>query len=220
MKPDESLRKDAVSDLQGDAPRAGDRASPQEAHRALRQHAVLFEALGMRTTRELENAFLLEDDDLSFSLEYGLRWKLLSRIYNLRASMEVASPDPHAGAPYRLTLKTRGLVGTSRDLAAAGPAAKEGQRVADRVTASGVVDELAGKVDLESLSIAWVPEAGAWRVALEPYPGSYIHVLLPPIRYTVRLKEPEVVAMRAFLADLPGVLKQDEPQSGVSPEPT
>ena len=220
MKPDESLRKDAVSDdFQGEAPRAGDRASRQ-AHRALRQHAVLFEALGMRATRELENSILLEDDDLSFSLEYGLRWRLLSRIYNLRASMEVASPGPHAEAPYRLSLKTRGLVGASRNLAAAGPAAKEGQRVADRVTASGLVDELAGKVDLESLSIAWVPEAGAWRVALEPYPGSYIHVLLPPIRYTVRLKEPEVVAIRAFLLDLSGVLRRDEPQSSVSPEPT
>jgi hypothetical protein len=76
------------------------------------------------------------------------------------------------------------------------------------VTASGLVDELAGKVDLESLSIAWVPEAGAWRVALEPYPGSYIHVLLPPIRYTVRLKEPEAVAIRTFLADLSGVLRR------------
>ncbi len=219
MKPDESLRKDAVSDSQGQAPRAGDRTSRQ-AHRALRQHAALFEALGMRTTRELENSILLEDDDLSFVLEYGLRWRLLSRIYNLRASMEVASPGPHAEASYHLTLKTRGLVGASRDLAVAGPADKEGQRAADRVTASGLVDELAGKVDLENLSIAWVPEAGAWRVALEPYAGSYIHVLLPPIRYTVRLKKPEVVAMRAFLADLPGVLRRDEPQSSVSPEPS
>ncbi len=52
----------------------------------------------------------------------------------------------------------RGLIwSASRDLAAAGPAAKEGQRVADRVTASGLVDDLAGKVDLESLSIVWVP---------------------------------------------------------------
>lgn len=216
MKPDESLRKDAVSDFQGEAPRAGDRASRQ-AHRALRQHAVLFEALSMRATRELENSILLEDNDLSFVLEYRLRWRLLSRIYNLRASMEVASPGPHAGAPYRLTLKTRGLVGASRDLAAAGPADKEGQRVADRVTASGLVDELAGKVDLKSLSIAWVPEAGAWRVALEPYPGDYIHVLLPPIRYTVRLKELEVVAIRAFLADLPSVLLQDKPRNSASP---
>jgi hypothetical protein len=208
MKPNKPAFPGAASGSSEDSSPAGGRASRQ-AHRALRQHAVLFEALGMRTTRELENAFLLEDDDLTFSLEYGLRWKLLSRIYNLRASMEVASPGEHAGAPYRLTLKTRGLVGASRDLAtAAGPADKEGQRVADRVTASGLVDELAGKVDLESLSIAWVPEAGAWRVALEPYPGSYIHVLLPPIRYTVRLKEPEVVAIRTFLVDLSGVLRR------------
>ena len=120
--------------------------------------------------------------------------------------------------PYRLTLKASGLVNASYGLTAAGPGAEEGQRVADRVTASGVLEKLAGKVDLEKLSIAWSPEAGAWQVSLQPYPGDYIHVLLPPIRYTVRLKEPEAVAIRAFLADLPGVLKQNEPRSRASPE--
>ena len=118
MKPNKPAFPGAISGSSEDPPPAGDRVSRQ-AHRVLRQHAVLFEALGMRTTRELENSILLEDDDLSFVLEYGLRWRLLSRIYNLRASLEVASPGPRAVAPYRLTLQTRGLVGASRDLAAA-----------------------------------------------------------------------------------------------------
>ena len=52
MKPDESLRKDAVSDFQGEAPYAGDSDSRQ-ANRALRQNAVLFEAIGMWSNREL-----------------------------------------------------------------------------------------------------------------------------------------------------------------------
>ncbi len=189
------------------SPPAGDRVARQ-AQAALRQHAQMFEALGMKATRELENRVFLEDDELSMILEYGLRRRLLSRIYNLRASTEVASPTSSTGSPYRPTLKTSGLVNASFGLTATGPAGGEGRAVADRVASSGVLDELAGKVDLENLSIAWVPEAKAWRVVLEPYPGSYIHVLLPPIRYTVRLKEPEVSAIRAFLVALSDILKQ------------
>ena len=217
MKPDALDRAGAVPGSPEERSPGGDRISRQ-AHRALRQHAALFEALGMKAARELEGSILLEDDDLSFVLEYGLRRRLLSRIYSLRASMGVASPTRGAPEPYRLTLKTGGLVNASYGMAAAGPGVGEGRRVADRVMASGILDELARKVDLEKLSIAWSPEARAWRVVLEPYPGDYIHVLLPPIRYTVQLKEPEAIAIRAFLADLPGVLKQDEPRSDVSPQ--
>ena len=217
MEPGNITRSGAVSGPPEKHSPSGDRVSRQ-AHRALRQHAALFEALGMRAARELEDSILLEDDELSFSLEYGLRRRLLSRIYSLRASMGVASPVRGVPEPYRLTLKTGGLVNASFGLTSAGPAAEEGRRVAERVASSGVLDELAGKVDLEKLSIAWSPEAAAWQVSLQPYPGDYIHVLLPPIRYTVRLKEPEAKAIRAFLADLPGVLKQDEPRSGASPE--
>lgn len=214
MKPDSPARSGAVPDSPEGS--SGDRVSRQ-AHRALRQHAALFEALGMRIARELENSILLEDDDLTFFLEYGLRRRLLSRIYNLRARAEVTSPARGAPEPYRLTLKASGLTSASYRLTAAGPGTVEGRRVADRVTASGVLGELAGRVDLEKLSIAWSPEAGAWQVSVRPYPGSYMHVLLPPIRYTVRLKEPEAEAIRAFLADLPGVLRQEEPRSRASP---
>lgn len=169
----------------------------------------MFRALGMEVARELESGLLLEDDDLSFVLEQILQRRLLSRIYNLRVRMEVASPASRAGSPYRLTLKTGGLVSASHGLTATGPAALEGRVVAERVTSSGVLDELAQRVDLENLSIAWSPETGAWHVALDPYPGSYIHVLLPPIKYTVRLKEPEVRSIRVFLLDLSQVLRQD-----------
>ena len=165
----------------------------------------------MRTTRELNNSILLEDDDLSFALEYGLRQRILSRIYNLRAKAEVAASAPDPAFPYRLTLKTGGLTSASHGLTAAGPGAEEGRRVADRVMASGVLEDLAGKVDLEKLSIDWSPEDGVWRVAVEPYPGSYIHVVLPPIRYTVRMKQPEVEAIRAFLIELSKVLQRGEP---------
>lgn len=210
MKPEGSTRADAVPGSSNDSSPAGDRASRQ-AHRALRQHAALFETLGMRTTRELTNSILLEDESLSFVLEYGLHRRLLSRIYNLHAKAEVGCLPPGSASSYRLTLKTGGLVNASYGLAAAGPGAGEGRRIADRVMASGVLDELARKVDLEKLSIAWSPEAGAWQVSVQPYPGSYIYVLLPPIRYTVRLKEPEVGAIRAFLIELSKVLKQGEP---------
>lgn len=191
------------------SPANGDHISRQ-AREALRQHAEMFEALGMRSIRELENSLLLEDEDLSVLLEYGMQRRLLSRIYTLRLNMEVASDTPSAASPYRLTLKTSGLARASHTLIATGPAAKEARMAADLVMTSGVLDELAKKVDLEKLSISWSPETETWRVVLEPYPGGHIHVLLPTIRYTVRLKEPEVIAIRAFLISLSGVLKRSD----------
>lgn len=208
MKRDEAVPPGAAS-TKGFSP-AGDRAS-RRAHAALRQHAALFEALGMKTAHESDSSILLEDRDLSFLLEYRLRRRILSRIYGLQANVEVPTPTPGRASPYRLVLKTGGLVSASYGLAATGPGADEGRTVADRVVASGVLDELARNVDLERLSIAWSPEDRAWQVSVEPYPGDYIHVLLPPIRYTVRLKEPEAAAIRRFLIDVSRVLKQSKP---------
>lgn len=205
MMPCEAEHASTVSHPQGDPPGAGNRAS-RLAYRALRQHAEVFESSGMRNLRESEDSVLLEGDGLSLVLEHRLQRRPLSRIYNLRVSTEVRLPVPCSDSSYRLTLKTGGFVNAVYGLSAAGPKACAGQRVARRVTESGLLDEVAKKVDLEDLSISWTPEECAWRVALDPYPGSHIQMLLPPVRYTVGLKEPEAVAIRDFLGELSDVL--------------
>lgn len=180
----------------------------REAHQALLQHAAMFETLGMSPAHESENSILLKDNDLSFSLEYAVQRRLLSRIYTLRLAMEITPASCGGAARYRLSLKAGGLARASHTLGATGPAADEGRILADTILASGSLDELAGVVDLEKLFIIWDPGVASWRVVLEPYPGSHIHVLLPAIRYTVRLQEAEVEAMRDFLTSLSGILRR------------
>jgi hypothetical protein len=97
-------------------------------------------------------------------------------------------------------------MGTSRNLIATGPGAKEGRETASRLLASGVVDALANSVDLENLSVEWSSEAGAWTITLEPYPGSHVRKIFPPMTYTVWLQEPEARAIRAFLVRVSDVL--------------
>ena len=208
---DESFPAGTVSDSEpSTSPVVFQNRSSRQAHRKMLQHAAMFEELGMKTTGERETKVLLEDDDVALLLEYGLRRRLLSHIYNLRVNLEVASPTSSVERPYRLTLKTGGLVSTSYALAATGPAAREGQKMADRAMSAGILDDLVESVDLENLVIDWLPEAGIWLVGLEPYPGSYVHAMLPPIRYLVRLKEPEVIAVRIFLVNLSDVLRRGE----------
>jgi hypothetical protein len=46
----------------------------------------------------------------------------------------------------------------------------------------------------------------AWEAALEPYSGSQIRTMFPPMVYTVRLLEPEVIAVHRFLLRVSDVL--------------
>lgn len=176
-------------------------------YRALRHHATKFEALGMEVANDSGQAILLTDGSLTFNLDYRLQRKILARIYHLRTKMRVTSPASSKALQYRLDLQILGLMGTSRNLIATGPGAKEGQETASLLLGSGVVDALAESVDLENLSVEWTPEAGAWEIILEPYPGSHLRTIFPPMTYTVWLQEPEARAIHAFLVRVSDILR-------------
>jgi hypothetical protein len=185
----------------------GNRMSGQ-VYQALRHHAKMFEALGIKVMNDSGEAILLADGSLTFSLEYRLQRKILARIYHLRTKMKVTSPTSSPALRYRLDLQILGLMGRSRNLRATGPGAKEGQKAASRLLSSGIVCALAESVDLENLSIEWASEAGAWEITLEPYPGSHLRTIFPPMTYTVWLQEPEARAIRTFLVRVSDILRE------------
>lgn len=206
MTSNEPVYTDTTRDPRQEPPSAGSRSS-RLACQALRQNADLFEAAGMRRAEDSETSILLKDHDLSLLLEHRLQRRLFSRIYNLRANLEVGSSGSYSNSSYRLTLKASGLVNASYSLTPTGSGTQEGHRVAQRVMEAGLLAGLTSKVDLENLCISWTPEARVWWVTLDPYPGSHIQMLIPPIRYTVKLQEQEVKAIQAFLMDLSNVLR-------------
>lgn len=192
-------RQDTHHNAPSHAPSLPERRLSGRAYQALRQHAGMYRALGMRVAGEDTAEIILADNRLTLRLGYRVHRKLLARIYHLQARMAIvaSTTDPTPG--YRLDLR-------ARELAVAGPGADKGRDAADRLGISELVRELEERVDLESFSLAWSPDSGSYLVTLEPYPGSHISMLLPPMAYTVKLKEPEVEAIYCFLYTLAGLL--------------
>ena len=180
----------------------------QRAYRALQQHAEIFRVSGLHVADQHNGEITLEDGLQKLRLGYRVRRKLLSRIYHLQVKTEVAfSSLRKERRPYRLNLRVRGIVNVSRDFDVVGPGTEEGAKVGGQLITSGIVEELAEGVDLESLQISWSPETSVWEVTIEPYPGSYVYTVFPPMTYSVRLKDSEATAIRTFMALLPEMLE-------------
>lgn len=180
----------------------------QRARHGLRQQAKMFENLGIKLVHEEPDMVVLVKDHLSFRLEYEVDRKILARIYHLHVNTEIPSYNQQHKSHYRLDLKTRGVVNVSHEMAATGSGAREGQRIADVLSASGLVEGLVEKLDVEVLSIMWTPEKNAWEVSLGTYPGSHAQMFFPPLAYTIRLKEAEVQIVYEFLDALSKVLRE------------
>ena len=173
---------------------------------ALERHAGMFEASGMSVVRDGGAEIVLTDGSVTFALAYRLQSKLLAQIHHLRVRMDVAATSRRSTPAYRIDLQATGFVRVHRNLVASGPGNAEGGRIAGRLLDSGAVDKLAERVDLEDLSVAWLPEASAWRVIVEPYPGSHVRTVFPAMSHTVRFKEDEVFAIGSFIAGVHEVL--------------
>lgn len=180
----------------------------QRAYRALHDHAEMFTALGMSAVDRHGDGLTLADDRLLIDLGYRLRRKLLSRIYHLQIKMDITSFIRRQMSPYQLNLKVHGVARISRYLDATGAGAEEGAKIGGRLLAAGVVEELAKGVDLENLSISWQPEMSNWEVTVEPYPGSYVYTVFPPMTYSVKLKDSEAKAIRNFLVVLSDMMER------------
>jgi hypothetical protein len=182
----------------------------RRAYLALQQHAQMFEGLGMRVQDEVDGEILLSvDPDRCFTLHLGYRIsrKLLAKIHHLRMTARFAPTAANPAPRYRLDLKARSLVSAPRELVVSGPGITEGRKIADFLAAAGVVSELEDRMDVESLSVNWSPGTGSYTVTLEPYPGSHVLMLLPPMAYTIRLKDTEVSAIYRFFRGLSELLR-------------
>lgn len=177
-----------------------------QAYKALQAHAAMFEASGADLLEDDGRTISLSDGSFGMSLDYRSQRKLLARIDHLRIKAEFVTSGPKAAAPFELRLQRGGLFGGEYGFALTGRDSAQAEKVGRYLLRSGVVQELASKVDLEDLSISRYPERGAWALVLEPYPGCHVSTVFPPARYTVRLKDREIEAVREFLARASKVL--------------
>ncbi|MBU2602366.1 MAG: hypothetical protein KKA32_09395 [Actinobacteria bacterium] len=194
----------------------------RRAHRALEQHAAMFEVQGFRRIDGPAGTLVLlaapaTDPPIRLELSYRVRRRLLARVYHLRVRLvRVGLPaviwadDATSGlsaarsgevAPFVVEHKVTGVVATSSQLEVKGPGAAFGERLAAGLRRSGALERLRAALDLEEFRIEWAPASGEIRVTVGPYPGSYLYMIIPPVHYTVRLKPAEVEALIVFFEE-------------------
>jgi hypothetical protein len=185
--------------------RVAPKRSSRQAYRALQLHAEMFGTLGMKVASEDAGGIVLAEDaedGLTLRLGYRVDRKVLAKVYHLRATMEFVPAAANLTPHYRLDLKACVLIGVSRELVAVGSGAAEGRKVTNLLTATGAVDKLEERVDLEGLSVTWSPDEGSYEVVVQPYPGSHVSMVLPPMAHTVKLRASEVSAIYCFFRAL------------------
>lgn len=188
-----------------DAPLDRRSVSPQ-AYKALQTHAAMFKASGADLLEDDGRTISLSDRSFGMSLDYRSQRKLLARIDHLRIKAEFVASGPKAAASFKLRLQRAGPLGGEYEFTLTGRDSAQAEKVGRDLLRSGIVQELASKVDLEDLSISRCPKRGVWELVLEPYPGCHVSTVFPPARYTVRLKNREIEAVREFLARASKVL--------------
>ena len=190
-----------------------------KALQAISRHGKMFEAAEAELLHENGGSngeqIAFRGAGVNFQLRYRTRRKLLARIYHLQLFCEVPSAVPREVPEYRIELQRRGLVNPSFCLVATGRDTEESGNLVAALTGSGLIEDLANEVDLDRFSITWSPQKGGWEVIVEPYPGSHLFKVFPPISYTVWLKQEEVQAILDFLTSIDEFLKEqfDFPRS-------
>jgi hypothetical protein len=160
---------------------------------------MLFVERGMLKHDNQSNIISLEDDRIKLNLLFKTRRKLLSRVYHLNiVSRMVPLTEYSANKPYTLKLRVRGFKKVEWCFSVVGSGIENGRAVADRLLSSGIIARFAGSVDIESLLIDWSPESDSWNISVGPFPGSFVYMSLPPIKYNVKLRKSEVEAIYDF----------------------
>jgi len=138
------------------------------------------------------NGFAFATRDLpfeSFTIRYDIDKKFLGKIYVMVLEGKVPGREP-SSREERIELRYSGLIRKGKPFFTAVPATKENR---DR---NGVLNLLNGdegligecrNLEIEFLKVYFDLREKVWRVQVRPYGGSYIRILLPPLKYQVVL---------------------------------
>ena len=135
-------------------------------------------------------AFPLKDLPFSgFKIRYDIEKKFLGRIYVMVLEAKFGRTKKNH-ASERIELRYSGFFKKGRPFFTPIPLEKAGDNgnVVLRLLNQdeGLIEEC-WKLDLEFLKVFFDPQEESWKVQVRPYGGSFIQIMLPPLRYNVML---------------------------------
>jgi hypothetical protein len=174
----------------------------QRAENTLSGHADLFKRMGMRECGSSYGGRILRDEHVRLELKWHRESRLFVKVFHLAVEMQIKpARDSAPTRSYGITLKPEGLIRVKQTLKVDGPGAEAGKQVADLLRTTGLLDDLRARLDLEAFALRWSGDSRCWTVHVTPYPGAYLFFLVPPLGYTVKLRQEEAKELYAF-ADL------------------
>ena len=144
---------------------------------------ILGEPLGRR-----EGGFSFPVQNLpfsSFKIRYDLEKKFLGKIYVMILEVQF-SGEQYFSTPEELELRYSGFIRKGRPFFAR-PGSKESGNNRDGVLTILNQDqsllEECWKLEIEFLKIMVDPKQQIWKVQVRPYGGSFLKILLPPLKF-------------------------------------
>lgn len=120
------------------------------------------------------------------SASYAVTNKWMGRIYVFRWQCRI--PDAKSANNLKIVLKYSGSWG-KRD---ARFFSKSSSSLVDSLNSDQKLMEICRTIDFERLEIQYSAAEKAWRLEVRPNYGDFIWMLIPPVRYMRRPKEPEI----------------------------
>ncbi|GAA2363088.1 hypothetical protein GCM10009854_48470 [Saccharopolyspora halophila] len=157
------------------------------AARSLQQQASPFGQAGC-SVETGDHALEVRAPGVTLALQYRTQRYLFARIHQLRAVAEIMADGPDEPCELRLEVRNR-RHGTFRWSGAPGAAGVI--HALNHEPCAQATSDLVSSVDLVECSLHWFPHSKTWQVRIEPYAGSQVRLLLPPLHYISTLTAAE-----------------------------
>ncbi|MFC7344242.1 DUF3156 family protein [Saccharopolyspora griseoalba] len=148
------------------------------AARSLQQQASPFDRAGC-SVEAGERALEVRAPGVTLALQYRTQRYFFARIHQLRAVAELVADGPDEPCELQLEVRNRRR-GSFRWRGAPGAAGLVD--ALNHGSCAQATSDLVSSVDLVECSLRWFPRDRTWQVRIEPYAGSQVRLLLPPLR--------------------------------------
>jgi len=130
---------------------------------------------------------------MSFKIHYNIEKKFLGRIYVMILEAKIP-PKKIFNTFERIELRYSGFIKRGNALFTSVPLKKgsnsKGEnKVLQLLNTDDRLIEQCSKLDSEFLRLFFDPQEEVLKMEMRPYGGSFIHLMLPPMRYNVMLVE-------------------------------
>lgn len=142
--------------------------------------------------REEGNGLVFPSKKLPFSgfeIHYDIEKKFLGRIYVMVLEGRVEGEKGFSTSE-RMELRFSGFLKKGKPFFQSVPlkgAEGNGKPMVQRLNEDPCLMEACWPLDIEFLKVFFDPPGGVWKIQVRPYGGSFIQIMLPPIRYNVIL---------------------------------